>query len=83
MEAEFSKFKFLLKRIRQNPVLLATLPLIRPGARGINRRKKKKLIKALMPLMHAYPRGEQRALFWECLPADRNSRDLKQDNDSD
>ena len=59
-----SKFKFLPKRIRLNPVLLATLPLIRPGARGINRRKKKKLIKALMPLMHAYPWGEQRALFY-------------------
>ena len=83
MEDEFSKFKFLPKRVRRNPVLLATLPLVRPGARGINRRKKRKLIRALMPLMHAYPRGEQRALFWERLPADRNSRDLQQDNDSD
>ena len=83
MEDKFTKLKFLPKRIRQNPVLLATLPLLRPGARWINRRKKKKLIKALMPLMHAYPRGEQRALFWERLPAERNSCDLQQNNDSD
>ena len=83
MEAEFTKFKFLPKRTRCNPVLLATLPLIRPGVRGINRREKKKLIKALMPLMHADSWGEQRALFLERLPADRNSCDLQQDNDSD
>ena len=83
MEAEFTKFKFLPKRTRRNFVLPATLPLIRPRARGINRREKKKLIKALMPLLHADPRGELRALFWERLPADRNSRDLQQDKDSD
>ena len=68
MEDKFTKLKFLPKRIRQNPVLLATLPLIRPGASGINRRKKKKLIKALLPLMYAYPRVNKGLSFGSASP---------------
>ena len=40
MEAEFTKFKFRPKRTRRNPVLLATLPLIRPGAGASTKEEK-------------------------------------------